>query len=99
MRRAATANYALATDLADHLVRTGLPFREAHEVVGRLVQYAEEQNKTFAQLTPEEYKRFSPQLADAKVDLASALRARDAIGGTSPRRVSAALRRWKRKLG
>ena len=98
MRRAATANYALATDLADHLVRKGLAFREAHDAVGRLVQYAEEQNKTFAQLAPEEYKRFSPQLADAKVDLASALRARDAIGGTSPRRVSAALRRWKRKL-
>jgi len=98
MRRAATANYALATDLADHLVRKGLPFREAHDAVGRLVAYAEEQGKTFGQLTPEEYKRFSPQLAGAKVDLASALRARDAIGGTAPRRVSAALRRWKRKL-
>jgi argininosuccinate lyase len=98
MRRAATANYALATDLADHLVRKGLPFREAHGVVGRLVQYAEQEGKTFAQLSPEEYARFSPLLKDAKVDLASALRARDAVGGTSPRRVGAALRRWKRRL-
>jgi argininosuccinate lyase len=100
MRRAAGANYALATDVADHLVRRGLPFREAHGVVGKLVQYAEERGKTFAQLTLAEYRRFSPLFrADVqKLTLASALAARDAPGGTAPRRVSAALRRWKRKL-
>jgi argininosuccinate lyase len=100
MRRAATAGYALATDLADYLVRKGLPFRDAHDAVGRLVQYAEEQNKTFAQLTVDEYRRFSPLFADdvAQLGLATSLRARDGQGGTSPRRVAAAIRRWKKRL-
>ena len=97
-RQAATANYALATDLADDLVRKGLPFRKAHEVVGRLVQYAEEQGKSFSQLTPAEYRRFSPLFSDKPPDLASALRARNAPGGTAPRRVAAALRKWQRRL-
>ncbi len=100
MRRAATANYALATDIADYLVRRGLPFREAHGVVGQLVQYAEEHSKTFEQLTLAEYRRFSPlfQIDIEDLSLAKALAARDAVGGTAPRRVSAAIRRWKRKL-
>jgi argininosuccinate lyase len=101
MRRAATSDYALATDLADYLVRKGLPFRDAHAAVGRLVQYAEEHNKTFAQLTVDEYKRFSTLFGPdvAKLGLAIALRMRDAPGGTSPRRVSATIRRWKKRLG
>jgi argininosuccinate lyase len=100
MRRAAVANYALATDLADILVREGLPFRQAHEAVGKLIKYAEEQGKTFSQLSIEEFRGFSPQFPDdvAKVNLRTALSARDATGGTAPRRVSAAIRRWKRRL-
>jgi len=99
-RRAATANYALATDLADLLVRQGLPFRQAHEAVGKLVQYAEKEGKPFDELTPAEFRRFSPLFPDdaAKLDLDAALRARGAPGGTAPRRVAAALRRWRRKL-
>jgi argininosuccinate lyase len=100
MRRAATANYALATDIADYLVRKGLPFREAHGVVGKLVQYAEEHGKTFGQLTLAEYRRFSPLFAADIEDLTlvKALAARDVPGGTAPRRVSSAIRRWKRRL-
>jgi len=100
LRRVATAGYALATDLADYLVRKGLPFRDAHKAVGRLVQYAEEQGKPFARLTLAEYRKFSPLFAQdvLKLDLASALAARDLPGGTAPRRVAAALRRWRRKL-
>jgi argininosuccinate lyase len=99
-RRAATADYALATDLADYLVRKGLPFRDAHGAVGRLVQYAEEQGKPFARLTIAEYRKFSPLFAPdvLKLDLSAALSARDLPGGTAPRRVAAALRRWKRRL-
>jgi argininosuccinate lyase len=99
-RRAATEDDALATDLADALVRRGLPFRRAHDVVGRLVQYAEEQGKPFSRLTAAQYRRFSPLLPEAvsKLDLASALRARDAPGGTAPRRVAAALRKWRSRL-
>ena len=98
-RQAATANYALATDLADFLVRKGLPFRRAHEVVGRVVRYAEERGKSFSQLTPAEYRRFSPLFAGMPtLDATSALRARNAPGGTAPRRVAAALRKWRRRL-
>lgn len=98
-RQAATANYALATDLADFLVRKGLPFRRAHEIVGRVVRYAEERGKSFSQLTPAEYRRFSPLFAGMPtLDATSALRARNAPGGTAPRRVAAALRKWKRRL-
>jgi len=99
-RSAASANYALATDFADLLVRRGLPFRRAHEVVGRLVRYAEERDKTFDELTPAEFRRFSPLFGEeaAKLDLDSALAARNAPGGTAPRRVAAALRKWWRRL-
>ncbi len=100
LRRAATADYALATDIADYLTRKGLPFREAHAAVGRLVQYAEQRGKTFAQLTLAEYRRFSPLFrADVeRLTLATALAARDVPGGTAPRRVAAEIRKWKRKL-
>jgi argininosuccinate lyase len=100
-RQAATADYALATDLADELVRRGLPFRQAHEVVGRLVQYAEGQGKTFAELSQAEYRRFSALFPEgiSKLDLAAALQARSAPGGTAPRRVAAALRKWRGRLG
>jgi argininosuccinate lyase len=100
-RRAATENYALATDLADFLVRQGLPFRQAHDAVGRLVQYAEEQGKPFSRLSPAEFRQFSPLFPEdaSKLDLASSLRARSAPGGTAPRQVAATLRRWRRRLG
>ncbi|MCH8064989.1 MAG: argininosuccinate lyase [Chloroflexi bacterium] len=99
-RKAATANYALATDYADLLVRQGLPFRQAHEVIGRLVRYAEKKGKPFDALTPAEFRRFSPLFPEdaANLGLDAALRARSAPGGTAPRRVAAALRRWRRKL-
>ncbi len=99
-RAAATANYALATDLADMLVRAGLPFRKAHEAVGKLVRYAEQQGKAFDELTIEVFRRFSSLFPDdaPKLGLDAALRARSAPGGTAPRRVSAALRRWRERL-
>jgi argininosuccinate lyase len=99
-RTAAASDYALATDLADFLVGKGLPFREAHEVVGRLVQYAEQQKKPFNRLQIEEYRTFS-RLFDESVlgiGLAQSLQARDVPGGTAPRQVSAAIRRWKKLL-
>ena len=55
--------------------------------------------KGLSELTIEEYRRFSPLFSDKPPDLASALRARNAPGGTAPRRVAAALRKWQRRLG
>ena len=92
-RRAAEEGYALATDLADYLVRKGLPFREAHRCVGELVAYASGQGKAFSQLSLGEYRRFSPLFTAEVLDLTveSALEARDTVGGTAPRQVAAQL--------
>jgi argininosuccinate lyase len=99
MRAAASAGFSLATDIADYLVRKGMPFREAHGVIGRLVHYAEQQEKDFPDLTLEEYQQFSP-LFDRDVlyiDLDGAVNGRDVPGGTARRRVEeniAAARAW-----
>ena len=92
-RAAASANYSLATDLADYLVRKGLPFREAHEAVGKLVRSAEEKGKELNELSIEEYRTFSPLFDDdaLTIDLASSIASRDVPGGTAPGRVRGAL--------
>jgi argininosuccinate lyase len=66
MRAAAGEHFATATDLADYLVRKGLPFREAHEVVGRVVRHALDAGRALEELSADELRRFSP-LFDADV--------------------------------
>ncbi len=100
-RDAATANYSLATDLADYLVRKGLPFREAHTVVGKLVRHAEEQETPdLAQLPLEELRRFSPLFAeDARaIDVMSSINSRDVAGGTAPKQVAQMLKTWRERI-
>jgi argininosuccinate lyase len=89
MARAAAENYALATDIADYLARRGLPFRQAHEIVGKLVRYAEAQGKEFNQITLDEYRQFSPAFDQdvLELDAQTAVAARDVYGGTAPERV------------
>jgi argininosuccinate lyase len=60
MREEAAKGYSTATDLAEYLVARGVPFRESHGIVGRLVAYGLKETKTFAQMTLKEFKRFSP---------------------------------------
>lgn len=97
---AASESYTLATDVADYLVRQGLPFREAHGLVGQLVRYADERGKGLSELTLEEYRRFSPLFDEGvlKLDVRAAIEARDVHGGTSSRQVAAALKRARRQL-
>ncbi len=93
--RAASGGFLLATDVADYLVRKGTPFREAHNVVGRLVAYCEERKKDLRGLSLAEYKKHS-ELFEADVLQISpwtSVRSRDVPGGTAPRRVAQALRR------
>ena len=99
-RKAAVANYSLATDLADYLVRKGLPFREAHEAVGKLVRFAEEKGAELGRLSLDELRRFSPLFdRDALgIDVMASLRSRDVPGGTAPRQVAAALRRARKRV-
>jgi argininosuccinate lyase len=95
--RSVESNYILATDLADYLVKKGETFRKAHEAVGRLVSYAVEKSKSFADIGLDEYRRFSTLFAEDvyKVSVESSLAARDNIGGTAKNRVEQALARAK----
>jgi argininosuccinate lyase len=86
----APEGFALATDLAELLVRKGVAFREAHEVVGRLVVWCQVADKDFGDLTDDELAKVSPHLTPDVRDVFSvrgALAARKAYGGTSPERV------------
>jgi argininosuccinate lyase len=87
----------LATDLADYLVLHGLPFRQAHEVIGKLVAYSVEQHRGFADLKLEEFRRFSeyfgPDLFEI-LDLDRAIDQRTATGAPSRKNVAAALEAW-----
>jgi argininosuccinate lyase len=96
-----STSYILATDIADYLVKKGLPFRQAHEVVSKLVQYATSQGKGFPKLTLKEYQRFSP-LFDKEVHqitIESSLAGRNVPGGTAPEQVTKALAKAKRQIG
>ena len=94
MRDAAREGYATATDLADYLVRKGLPFRDAHEAVARAVRAAESRHCDLAELPLPDLRGFSP-LIDADVfdvlTLEGSVQRRDHPGGTSPRQVRAAI--------
>ena len=94
MRAAAGEHYATATDLADYLVRKGVPFRQAHEVVGRVVRHAIDAGLALEALPLETLRRFSP-LIEADVSRAltvdASLRARSVTGGTAPEAVQRAL--------
>jgi argininosuccinate lyase len=86
MRAAAARGFSTATDVADYLVRKGLPFRQAHEVVGKTVRYCVESGKDLPELTLEEFRQFSKKIeADifAAVTLEASVNARQATGGTA----------------
>jgi len=94
MRRAAGEHFSTATDLADYLVRKGLPFRQAHEVVGRVVRHALDEGKALEDLTLAELRHFSPRIdGDVKdaITVEASLRARAATGGTAPAAVRRSL--------
>ncbi len=86
MREAAAGGYATATDIADYLVRKGLPFRNAHEVVGKTVRYCIANGKNIPELTLDEFRQFSPDIeADIFdfVTLEASVNSRKATGGTA----------------
>src|SRR6476620_7804563 len=90
MREAARQGYATATDLADYLVRKGLPFREAHEAVAQAVRHAEATGKDLSELPVDELKRYSPLIEPDVFDaltLEGSLAARRHVGGTAPAQV------------
>jgi len=101
MRAAALEGHATATDLADYLVKKGLPFRDAHEAVARAVRAANARGCNLAALGLAELRQFSPLVgADVfkALTLEGSLASRDHVGGTAPRRVRAAIRQARRSL-
>jgi len=101
MRAALAEGHATATDLADYLVRQGVPFRDAHEVVARAVREAEDRGMDLAGLPLALLRRFSPKIgADVKRVLTpeGSVAARNHIGGTAPAQVRKAAARARKRL-
>ena len=94
MMRAALQGYATATDLADYLVRKGIAFRDAHEIVGKSVAFGIEQKKDLSELSLEQLQQFSSEIKEdifAVLTLEGSVQARNHIGGTAPEQVRAAV--------
>ena len=101
MRRAAEKGFATATDLADYLVRKNIPFRDAHEIVGKTVNYAIENELTLADIPLQTLQSFSAQISDdvyAVLTLEGSINARNHIGGTAPEQVKKAVLAAKKAL-
>jgi argininosuccinate lyase len=101
MRAALTQGYATATDLADYLVKKGLPFRDAHGAVAKAVRIAETTGRDLPQLSLDELREFSPLIEQDIFEVLTvegSLASRDHIGGTAPTQVRAAIQRARARL-
>ena len=98
MKEAAAGGFSTATDVADYLVRKGMPFRDAHEVVGRAVKYCIEEGMSLTDLSVAEWQIFSMKIeadiCDA-ITLEASVNARSATGGTALERVREEIERAK----
>jgi argininosuccinate lyase len=102
MAAAARQGHATATDLAEYLVRKGVPFREAHEAVAQAVRFAESRGCELADLKLAELQRFSPAIGKdvhPALTLEGSLKSRSHLGGTAPVRVKAAIAKARKSLG
>ena len=101
MREAARRGYSTATDLADYLVKRGVPFRDAHEIVGKSVAYGIQQSKDLSELSLDELRQFSDVIEQDVFDvltLEGSVNARNHLGGTAPEQVRAAVKRAREAL-
>ncbi|MCR4346943.1 MAG: argininosuccinate lyase [Sulfuricaulis sp.] len=99
--RAAIMGHATATDLADYLVRQGVAFRDAHEIVGKAVRLAIDTDRDLSQIDLDEYKKFSPAIGKdvyGVLTVEGSLKARDHLGGTAPAQVKAAVKRARKRI-
>ncbi len=101
MARAARQGHSTATDLADYLVRLGVPFRDAHEAVGKAVRAALDSGRELAQLSLDELRAFSARIGEdvyAALSPEGSVRAREHVGGTAPAQVRDAVQRARARL-
>jgi len=102
MAQAARGGFTNATDLADYLVQRGVPFREAHEIVGRAVAYCLEHNKSLDELSLEELRGFSSSINEdvyEAIAVARCVAARSVTGGPAPEAVQKAIQAARQRLG
>jgi argininosuccinate lyase len=101
MRAAALLGFSTATDLADYLVKKGLPFRDAHEVVGQTVAWCESNSCMLADMPLEKLRKFSTLIEQdvyKVLTLEGSMAARDHVGGTAPAQVRQALQQARKRL-
>ncbi|RJP62712.1 MAG: argininosuccinate lyase [Ignavibacteriales bacterium] len=94
-------DFSLATDLADWLVLKGIPFRDAHEIVGKVVKFAEDNNKTFSSITLEEMKKINSIFDETALEcfnLKTALQRKQTFGSPNPTLVKEQIAYWKNQL-
>ncbi|MCG7200802.1 argininosuccinate lyase [Marinobacter pelagius] len=102
MRVAAKRGFSTATDLADYLVKKGVPFRDAHEIVGKSVAFGVAEGRDLSDMTLEELQQFSDVIGEDVFDvltLEGSVQARNHLGGTAPDQVRAAVGRARKLLG
>ena len=102
MRAAARQGYSTATDLADYLVRKGVAFRDAHEIVGKSVRFGIEQGRDLADLTLDELRQFSDAIDEDVFEvltLEGSVAARNHLGGTAPAQVRKQVETARARLG
>lgn len=100
MMNATEAGFSTATDIAEYLVKKGMPFREAHGVTGEIVKYCINENKTLPEMNLSELKKFSKMISGDVVDCISAgasVNSRTSYGGTAQKVVLARIRKIKRR--
>ena len=101
MRAAAEQGFGTATDLADYLVVRGIPFRDAHEVVGQAVAHAIDRGLTLSQLALDTYRGLCPEIDEDVYEvltLEGSISSRDHVGGTAPSAVRAAIRAARERI-
>ncbi len=101
MLRAAQRGFSTATDLADYLVRKGVAFRDAHEIVGRAVRHGIDNGRDLAEMTLDELRRFSRAIDSDVFDILTvtgSVAARNHLGGTAPAQVRQAIQRARARL-
>ena len=101
MREALKQGFATATDLADYLVKKGLPFRDSHEVVAQAVRYADGENIDLSDLPLDKLKEFNPMIEDdvyLVLTSEGSLNSRNHLGGTAPEQVRQQIIRIRAKL-
>ncbi|MBT8420921.1 MAG: argininosuccinate lyase [Gammaproteobacteria bacterium] len=101
MSAQATQGFSTATDLADYLVRKGIPFRDAHEIVGKAVHHGIETKKDLCAMTLAELQSFSPLIAEdvfSVLSLEGSMASRNHIGGTAPGQVLKAIGRARKRI-